>query len=53
MKPLHRLLALDDLAIHPVPPDAEFRRLLDEVWVSLGNALPDASKPQGGMRKAF
>jgi TolA-binding protein len=37
---------LDDLAIHPVPPDAEFRRLLDEVWVSLGNALPDADKPQ-------
>jgi TolA-binding protein len=46
-------VTLDDLAIHPVPLDAEFRRLLDEVWVSLGNALPDASKPQGGMRKAF
>ena len=26
---------LDDLAIHPVPPDAEFRILLEEVWAEV------------------
>ncbi|MDR3413908.1 MAG: hypothetical protein P4L87_23590 [Formivibrio sp.] len=34
---------LDDLAIHPAPPDTEFRVLLDEVW----GEVKELAKPTG------
>ena len=39
---------LDDLAIHPVPEDAAYRVLLDEVWAELRGEDPPAAAPGAG-----
>lgn len=36
---------LDDLAIHPVPEDAAFRVLLDEVWAEVRGEDPPEAAP--------
>lgn len=40
--------ALGDLAIHPVPEDAAFRALLDEVWAELRGEDPPEAGPVAG-----
>jgi tetratricopeptide (TPR) repeat protein len=40
--------ALDDLAIHPVPEDATYRALLDEVWGKLRGEDPPEAAPVAG-----
>lgn len=37
---------LDDLAIHPVPEDAAFRALLDEVWAEVRGEDPPEGAPE-------
>lgn len=39
---------LDDLAIHPVPEDAAFRVLLDEVWAEVRGEDPPGAAPVVG-----
>ena len=39
---------LDDLAIHPVPEDAAFRVLLDEVWAEVRGEDPPGAAPVAG-----
>ncbi|WP_298619986.1 hypothetical protein [uncultured Zoogloea sp.] len=46
-EPLYKI-TLDDLATHPVPEDAAYRTLLDEVWAEVQGQNPARAAPGAG-----